>query len=108
MAWAGVLLSVLSGIRDANLRSSVITAVYSILEDFAHGWVSEEEAIAAITDIIVDLMMAKDPTITRDEAIEKASRLAEQIVREYKLQKMASLSLTRFGTPGRRRLRRPA
>jgi len=97
-----VILSLLSGIEDTHTRLEVARTIHFLHEVYKTGKAPESEIRKSLFEIALTVIKYKEPMITDEEAKEEASKWADRLMAEFKMESMFNVfsrktSLPEFG-----------
>ena len=91
-----VVMSLLSGVDDPEIRMEVMRTIYFLFQVYKTGRVADEAILNDLFDICYRVIRAKHPDLTKEEATERARRMAEELLESFRLQTMFSRTTARF------------
>lgn len=86
MSYMKHILSLLSGVEDAAIRIDVMRAVEFLREVFMTGRASENEIRNDLVSLLLDVILTTKPELTPEEAKQKAEEIADNILREWRIE----------------------
>jgi len=96
-----ILMSLLSGIDDPEIRVEVMRTVYFLQQAYASGAVDENQIRSDLKEICETIIKAKDPLVDPETLKMQAEELAERILEAFRLQSSFARIRRRLGfSPG--------
>ena len=88
MSFRDLVLSLVSDITDPAIRMDVSATLYYLRDVYLSGRVRENEILESIIEIVDTVLSVKMPGLSKEERLEKAREMAEELFKALKLETM--------------------
>lgn len=92
-----VILNLLSGIEDPEIRMEVSRTIMYLAYVYASGKVRDDEVYDAVFDVTLTLTKLRHPELDPKEQRKIAKQLADEVMEAFRLQSMFKRTAVRVG-----------
>ena len=99
MTVANLIISLLGDIPEASDRTNISATILYLFDVYTSGKANDKEIEQSLYEICRDIISIKSPDLLPDEITAKAKDLADQFMREFRIEGAQKRILAKFRVP---------